>query len=436
MQQDEWSDDEFLAAVRAYLELLNAQNNGELVQKADVRRRLREGPLSKRSDASIEYRMQNISAVMELQGRAFIRGYPPARNVGARGTRIISSLIDDAYERTSARNETEDHANQPRRPRIFVTGMWGFDSSREGYVGFTNENIRDRLMNDYEPGDLMVIVGQRGEFSEEKDVGRLLGLVELDPVPIHESARMSPEAYAEKVSKFGSDRWQYALPIKRAWKIRWGVRAANILPTSYEHKYARSVGASYRELTADEVGSVLSLPVKAAKVWGVAEQEGSGQDGDAELTVSEALSRGPKPWFGASETVRTDGETKLYLMKLVGCVDSMFPKLRPNASQKVIIKVGRSNDPRRRVSELNIGFPPSADLKWELAQVQNFKTADEAHVAEQKLLTELDARSLSLGAEFAVIPTREISTLLTPYAGSSAFYVKASSGLQPRKHSR
>jgi hypothetical protein len=422
MATEEWSEEEFAAAVGAYLDMLEEHANGRPINRAEVRRQLRDGPLSARSDSSIEYRMQNISAVMELLGRPILPGYLPARNVGARGTRIISALIEGALEPESD-EETEPTRTEPLGSRVFVTGMWGYNPAREGYVGFTNQSTRDRLIALYQPGDLMLIVGQRGEYSDERDVGRLLGIVDLAPEPILEPERMSPEAYREKVAKFGADRWRYALPIKRAWIMGREVKANAILPISYAHKFARSVGSSFRQLTPEETARVLGLPVRPVSVWGEPEWQVTDADGGRETTVANAASRGPKPWFGKSEANRVDGETKLYLMTLTGCLDALFPKRLPKLRQKTVIKVGRSNDPVRRLVEMNCGFPVEAEARWELAQVQSFATANEAHEAEQRLLADLEAKGSSLGGEFAIIPSKEVATLLAAYVGSSAFHI-------------
>jgi 5-methylcytosine-specific restriction protein A len=60
-----WSDLELEASVEAYLRMLGLEQSGQTLKKAEENRLLREGPLNKRSASSVEYRMQNISAVME-----------------------------------------------------------------------------------------------------------------------------------------------------------------------------------------------------------------------------------------------------------------------------------------------------------------------------------------------------------------------------------
>lgn len=81
-ESDHWSEDELRAAVEAYLDMLRLENSGAAFSKAEYNRRLRAGPLSKRTEGSVEYRMQNISAVLAGMGRAGIEGYKAAANVG------------------------------------------------------------------------------------------------------------------------------------------------------------------------------------------------------------------------------------------------------------------------------------------------------------------------------------------------------------------
>lgn len=78
----EWSDAELKAAIDAYLEMLFLESHGKPYSKTEVNRTLRAGPLSGRSKASIEYRMQNISASLEELCLPRIAGYLPAKNVG------------------------------------------------------------------------------------------------------------------------------------------------------------------------------------------------------------------------------------------------------------------------------------------------------------------------------------------------------------------
>jgi 5-methylcytosine-specific restriction protein A len=78
-----WSDAELTSAVQAYLSMLHAELGGENYSKAEVNRQLREGPLAGRTKASIEFRMQNISAALYELKMPLIAGYLPAKNIGS-----------------------------------------------------------------------------------------------------------------------------------------------------------------------------------------------------------------------------------------------------------------------------------------------------------------------------------------------------------------
>lgn len=77
-----WTDDELASVAEAYLWMLGQEKSGVPYSKADVNEKLRERQLVSRSKASIEYRMQNISAVLEELCLERIQGYKPAKNVG------------------------------------------------------------------------------------------------------------------------------------------------------------------------------------------------------------------------------------------------------------------------------------------------------------------------------------------------------------------
>lgn len=78
-----WSDAELGATIKAYLGMLHKELNGIRYNKAAVNRELRTGELANRTEGSVEFRMQNISAALYELRMPFIAGYKPARNIGA-----------------------------------------------------------------------------------------------------------------------------------------------------------------------------------------------------------------------------------------------------------------------------------------------------------------------------------------------------------------
>jgi len=310
-------------------------------------------------------------------------------------------------------------------PRVFVTGFWGFKPADEGYVGFTHQSTRDRLLAEWRDGDLLLVVGVQGQHTLKHDVGRCLGIVEIEPRPIMDHEGASPAGYRQKVEKFGTDRWKFAVPIRKAWFVGREVKARYVAPETCSSSNARAVATSYRQLNAKEAATACGLPLRKAELWGQPDWIADPSELTTETTAEREYRRGPAPNFGTFTTVRTDGDTCLYLMVLEGPIDAMFPRHLPAASGRAVVKVGRSNDPKARCEQLNSGFPPHAGVQWKLSGVQRFDSADEAHAAEGAALEDLKKAGMSLGKEFGLVAEKDLLTYLARYAGSSSFRISA-----------
>ena len=88
---DNWTDEELRASVDAYVEMHRLEAAGQLFTKKSYYEDLanRFG----RTVKSYEYRMQNISYVYSLQGRQWVSGLKPARNVGSNVIQHLERLI-------------------------------------------------------------------------------------------------------------------------------------------------------------------------------------------------------------------------------------------------------------------------------------------------------------------------------------------------------
>lgn len=86
-----WSDAEMEDSVREYVRMINLSRSGEKLNKAKIYREL--SSRHKRGAKSYEFRMQNISYVFELMGRAWVPGLKPKRNITSQQVEIIETLI-------------------------------------------------------------------------------------------------------------------------------------------------------------------------------------------------------------------------------------------------------------------------------------------------------------------------------------------------------
>ena len=97
---ENWSDEELAAAVSSYKEMAQLEAVQKPYSKRDYYRKLAER--FGRTEKSFEYRMQNISAVLNEQGKGWIPGLKPADNVGANVKARIISLLDAPGKQTTS----------------------------------------------------------------------------------------------------------------------------------------------------------------------------------------------------------------------------------------------------------------------------------------------------------------------------------------------
>jgi 5-methylcytosine-specific restriction protein A len=96
-RNEKWGREELKASVQAYLDMQKMDRNGDKFTKISIY-----GPLARtfgRTVKSIEYRMQNISYVLSLHGRDWLKGFSPARNVGTNVAAQIESILAEIENR-------------------------------------------------------------------------------------------------------------------------------------------------------------------------------------------------------------------------------------------------------------------------------------------------------------------------------------------------
>jgi len=90
-----WSEGELRVAVDAYLYMLQLQAAGIPFSEVEQERLLISGPLSKRNEASIRYRMRNISFLMEERRDGILKAYSPAPQVGKNVKTRLHAILDE-----------------------------------------------------------------------------------------------------------------------------------------------------------------------------------------------------------------------------------------------------------------------------------------------------------------------------------------------------
>lgn len=95
MAGEDWSREEIEAAVSDYLDMMATELRGEPVNKAEHNRLLR-NILTLRSKGSVEFKHQNISAVLIELGYPYITGYKPRRNYQDLLAQVVEERVSEA----------------------------------------------------------------------------------------------------------------------------------------------------------------------------------------------------------------------------------------------------------------------------------------------------------------------------------------------------
>jgi hypothetical protein len=90
---DRWTDEELRVAAEAYALILAKQEADIRVNKSDIYKNLLDGPLRRRSRKSIEYRLMNISAVIEEFGLPQILGLSALDHVGTHVRNRLRQIV-------------------------------------------------------------------------------------------------------------------------------------------------------------------------------------------------------------------------------------------------------------------------------------------------------------------------------------------------------
>lgn len=103
----DWSDTEIEAIIEDYFSMLKAELDGRHYSKTDHRRSL--APLlDDRSEGSIEFKHQNISAVLALYDYRFIQGYKPRINFQTRLEQLtLQQIADDRHIKSLLTDERD-----------------------------------------------------------------------------------------------------------------------------------------------------------------------------------------------------------------------------------------------------------------------------------------------------------------------------------------
>ncbi|MCV3765101.1 GIY-YIG nuclease family protein [Rhizobium sp. TRM95796] len=252
----------------------------------------------------------------------------------------------------------------------------------------------------------------------------MLGFLQVVRGAIRDVDKSSAAGMKRKRDNGFIEKWSYAIPVVRAWRVDEPTLLETIAPETYRPEAGQAIAVWSPQLTPAEIDLALKVRVTEVNVFGeppVAETAGK------KVTLLEAFrpSRAFPGSFGERTSNYEDGPTHLYLARFEGDGFAMMGMPKPQFDKSDLIKIGVSNDVERRQKELNCGFPPAAKGRWKIelkSELYDGKAAAEA--AEQTFKNAAEKRLQSLGGEFFRGDWTAALSVFATIPGVSRFGVK------------
>ena len=276
-------------------------------------------------------------------------------------------------------------------PRIFASGVFGSDYDLWGAWSFTDRKTRDKLARTIADDDWCLAIGMTSPYTPEYERGRLLALVQIGHEAIDTRELVEPEHWRRTVEEHGEEKWLHAFPIRRVERFVPGIdglpRRRDVLPRIDRENRYMQVGRYYLELDDEEAKAVFGL----ARTEETAIFRSPASIFAAGLRKTRA---GPPPGAETRVLSAQSGPAATYLMRLDGDAERHVTAAIRSTDNHVVWKVGFSNDPRRRLEELNAHLPCHATLRWQLDREQWHCDEINAYALEQRILRLVEDRGM------------------------------------------
>lgn len=157
---------------------------------------------------------------------------------------------------------------EEKLPTIWLRSFFGFSPEEDGYVGWSQEANRKHVLSKASSGDLMMIYGAGSVSTSSSDILRVLGFLQIETKPIRDVDKASEKGIQRKRDNGWQDKWTFALPVRRAWRVTQPLRLDQVAFLTYQPKKGRAIAAWSPALEPDEVERALALRVTEVPVFG------------------------------------------------------------------------------------------------------------------------------------------------------------------------
>lgn len=261
---------------------------------------------------------------------------------------------------------------------VFFTKVWGFGVP-VGPLQFSTEGWRDRAREVLKDGDLVVLVGTKGEPTAESNRGLLLGILEPTREPVL-SLDFIQDTKPEHYDENNKYRWPFGLLNLNAWRLLERPSLEDISSRDFYMESALGI-VPFTEAEAEKILRLsrekvpLLEPVVRAR---------------ARIESLETIRRrtAPPPSFTRKSVMQMrSAPAYTYAMEIVGAGTTSY-------------KVGWAFDYRIRARHFNqSSMPQLGGLKYKPVLNHLWDTARQAFHMEQRLLTAFEQNRHSANHE-------------------------------------
>ena len=248
--------------------------------------------------------------------------------------------------------------------RYFWTKVWGapHPPANEA-LAFSHKRVRDRVLSDAQPGDIIVYLTSDATHADSSMRGRVAGAVQIsdvpEPVMVEDlrGDRNRPEHYR----KDGRFRWPFGVTLKRTWKVIDQEANDTLIPN---HADLRLQGAAtIHRMTSSEIQRFQMLRVEEQIDGAKAEHQ----------PFAVSLRRPWRQKGGIRASAEVTPGSQLYVAVI-------------RDDHGMTFKVG-SGKAEERIKHLNYYRRGSlGEVLWSRYQIVEFDTVDAARAAEDHIL--------------------------------------------------
>jgi hypothetical protein len=153
-------------------------------------------------------------------------------------------------------------------PWLPQRAFYQFGPEDDGYIGWTEEGPRDRMLGLIEDGDLFVIYGASSAETEKSHRNRVLGFLQVEARAIKDVDKASTGGMQRKRANGWQDKWTYAIPVVRAWRSNESILLERIAPKTYRPEAGQAIAVWNPPLLPEEVEMALKIKVREVSVFG------------------------------------------------------------------------------------------------------------------------------------------------------------------------